>query len=334
MLRRDLIKTLAASTLAATGISSLRAQANAEANPTQPPPQPTQPGFYRFQVGKFECIALNDGIGQMTPIQPTWAPEATAEEVQKALEKHYLPTDRLHVAFNSLVVRTPTETMLVDAGSGARARPRMGWTALQLAAAGIKAEEVTSIFLSHAHGDHLGGLLDEEGRAVFPNAQLHVSRAEWDFWLSESPDFSTSRTPQQQQRNAVELARRVFETLRPTARTFGENDKLGEGLSVIAAHGHTAGHSLLRIQSDGQEMVYLADLAHHPVLMFENPRWTVQFDVNPSAAAETRLRLFAELAAKRTRVHLFHMPFPGVGHIRTTGENSYEWVPEMWTVLG
>lgn len=332
--RRSALKTIALGTLAASATSRLPAQATQPAQIPAAPAKPVSPGFHRFSVGKFEVIALNDGIGRMQPIQPTWAPEGTPDQIKAALEKHFLPTDRLHTAFNALLVRTGKETILLDSGNGGRGQPRTGWLSAQLAAAGVATNEITGLFLSHAHGDHFGGLLDADGKPVFPNAALHVAAAERDFWFSEKPDFSGSHNPGQDRSGAIKGARRVFDTLRSNTTAHAEGATIADGLSLIAAPGHTPGHSGLRIASDGEELLYLADLAHHPVLMFEHPEWTVAFDTHARQAAATRAKLFAELAAKRSRVHLFHMPFPGVGHIRATGADSYEWVPEMWTVLG
>lgn len=329
--RRSALKTLAVGALATAAGTRSHGQSESQA-PTPRPP--VQPGFHRFQVGGFECLALNDGIGRMEPIQPTWAPEGSPEEVKAALEKHFLPTDRLHVAFNALLVRTGKETLLLDTGSGPAAQPRLGWVGAQLAAAGVRPEEITGVVLSHAHGDHLGGLLTADGLPAFPNAALHVSRAELEFWLSPTPDFSGSRLPEQSRQNARESAIRAFEILKPSLQTHPETSRVTEGVSLELAPGHTPGHSVVRLQSDGEELLYLADLAHHPVLMFEHPEWTVAFDIQPAAAAATRKKLFEQLAAARTRVHLFHMPFPGIGRIRSEAEGRFAWVPEMWTVLG
>jgi glyoxylase-like metal-dependent hydrolase (beta-lactamase superfamily II) len=339
--RRAALKSLALTGLAAATASSLRSQSGPAvppapaAAPVQPPPtKPVQPGTWSFKVGEFECIALNDGISRMQPIQPTWAPEASAVQVTEVLRNHFLPTDRLHVAFNALLVRTPKGNYLLDTGSGARARARNnGWLGAHLETLGIAPEAIDGVFLSHAHGDHHGGLLDADGKPVFPKARLFVSAAERDFWMAESPDFSKSRAAPANLANAVAAARRVFETLKPVTETLKDGDSFAEGLQLVSAHGHTAGHSFTRIRSGSEELLFLADLAHHPALMFDNPRWTVLFDVNPGAAAETRAGWFERLAAMRSRVHLFHMPFPGVGHIRRTGEGSFAWVPEPWTVL-
>lgn len=164
--------------------------------PTTTPPTaaPPPPAFYRFNVGDFEATVVSDGFHQFpAPFQPTWAPQAKAGELDAALREAFLPTDRLELAFNVLLVRTGRETVLVDAGSGTQFVPTTGRLLAGMTAAGVRPEDVTAVFLTHAHLDHLGGLLDASGQPVFSRAQYFVAAPEWDFWTAPDPDLSTVR---------------------------------------------------------------------------------------------------------------------------------------------
>lgn len=329
--RRGALRALGLGTAGALlAAAPARAQSGgATAQPSAAPKLP-YPGHYRFAVGKFECVALNDGATQM-PRQPFWAPEAGAGEAEAVLRDWYLDETTLRLAFNALVVRVGGATILLDTGNGAGARGNgLGMTALQLAAAGIAPAEVTHVFISHAHGDHINGLFDGEARA-FPKAEVVFSQTEKAFWTGTAPDMAKSRLPDDPKAGMIAAAQKFFEQTAGYARGLRDGEALADGVTLLAAPGHTPGHALLRLVSDGQELVYLADSAHHPVLMFERPDWTVAFDTNPAQAAATRQALFARMAAERTLVHLFHMPFPGLGHIRAKGA-GFEWVPVMWTV--
>jgi glyoxylase-like metal-dependent hydrolase (beta-lactamase superfamily II) len=116
----------------------------------------------------------------------------------------------------------------------------------------------------------------------------------------------------------IQLAQKTFGSLESEFKRVPAGTSLIDGVGIQAAPGHTPGHTVLRIRSDNQELVHIFDLAHHPVIMFKNPRWTVAFDTNPALAATTRKKLFAEFAANRTRVLGYHLPFPGIGHMLRT----------------
>jgi glyoxylase-like metal-dependent hydrolase (beta-lactamase superfamily II) len=296
------------------------------------PAAPSSPTFFKFAVGDFEAISLYDGTHVMPEFYPTWAPEAKKEEVIAALEHQFLPTDRLYIPFNALVIRTGKDVVLLDSGNGSKARPKLGQVESALAAAGLKPTDITAVFLSHAHADHIGGLLDGSGKPAFPNAPVYTTETESSFWLSSSPDLSKSALPSDAKKGMIAGAQQALDALKSQIKKVKSGDVIVPGLTVQAAPGHTPGHATVKIISSSQELLFLADTAHHPAIMFTNPDWTVAFDANPRLAAETRKKTFSAVATARTRVHLFHMPFPGVGHIRKGPGVSYEWVPEPWNL--
>jgi glyoxylase-like metal-dependent hydrolase (beta-lactamase superfamily II) len=320
----------------ALGIFGLAAVAGAlgiprSANAQASRPATTSPnaGTYRFSVGNLQLTILSDGYANFPATQPSWAPEASAEDLKRALEDAFLPTDQLTLSFNPLLIDNGKDLLLCDTGCGRLFEASTGHLLQQLQLAGYQPDQITAIFLSHAHIDHLGGLLTDEGKSVFGSAEHFVHEQEWSFWTQKSPDLSKLRMDDKTKSDFVQLAQKTFGTLDKSFKRVAPGTKLIDGVVMQAAPGHTPGHTALRIQSDKQELVHIFDLAHHPVIMFRNPAWTVAFDTDPAMAVATRKKMFNEFVENRTRILGYHLPFPGIGHIAKDGD-GFRWVPEAW----
>lgn len=320
-----------------------RGTARSQATVPPVPPKPTAPAanvaavapaVYRFAIGDFEAVAISDGFATAAaPLQPMWAPQAKPAEFEAALQDQFLPTDRIEMAFNVLLVRTGKETVLVDTGSGTLYAPTTGRLLTGLTAAGMRPEDITAVILTHAHVDHFGGLLDAAGRPTFARAQHFVSVPEFDFWTAANPDLSDSRAPAETRKSFIAGAQKHLLTLRDQFKRIepGKPGALPDGFEGILSPGHTAGHLPLRIRSAGQELLHIADTAHHFALMLPHPDWTVAFDADEAQAAASRRKLLETAAAGRTRVFGYHLPFPGLGHLRSDGQGGFPWAPEPWS---
>ncbi|NCQ36266.1 hypothetical protein GW813_14565, partial [bacterium] len=121
--------------------------------------------------------------------------------------------------------------------------------------------------------------------------------------------------------------RNSFDTLQPNLAIHKHGDQiLGGAITILSAPGHTDGHAIYRISSEGETLLHISDLAHNHVLMFENPSWFIDFDHNPQVAIATRKKVFAEIAATRERIYGFHLPWPGLGVVIPNGRKGYQWV--------
>lgn len=303
-----------------------------EAAATPPSLAGAQPAFYRFKVGAFDAIAFNDG-GILPPVDQS--PFGVGEPVESkvaVLRDAYLPVARVNLQFNVLLVRMGTELVLFDAGCGGLFGPAGGRLAAQLAAAGVAPEQITAVFLSHAHADHFGGLLDAENRPVFTRATHFTGRNEFEFWTGANPDVSQLRQSEEGRKGMVQRARGALEALKPRWHFISAGDRVLDGLEIIDAPGHTPGHLAFLISSGGDQLLHFVDAAHHHAITFAKPGWVLAYDVRPELAEATRRRLFDRAAADRLRVFGAHMPFPALGHVKALEGRRYEFVIEPWQV--
>jgi glyoxylase-like metal-dependent hydrolase (beta-lactamase superfamily II) len=286
-----------------------------------------QPGFYRFRIGSFEALALNDGGMATTTNESPFGVGEPKEKVIATLKDSFLPTDKVHIPFNVLVVRIGSELVMIDSGCGSVFGPAGGKLVSNLAAAGVKPEQISAVILSHVHGDHFGGLLDANKEPVFKNAKLFIQRQEHAFWTGSAPDLSAMKLSEESKKGFITSAQTYLTAFKGKWQFISGGDKLLDGIEVIDAVGHTPGHIGLLFSSGSEQLLHFVDAAHNHAISFAHPEWIMAFDAQPQVAIETRKKLFDRAAADRLRVFGAHMPFPALGHVRST-EGHYEFVIE------
>lgn len=307
-----------------------RLLATAETTSGKPAPATlsgSQPGYYRFRIGAFEALALNDGGFAPAVAESPFAIGEPREKVAAVLDDAFLSKEKVSIPFNVLVVRTATDLLMIDAGCGTMFGPAGGRLLSNLAAAGISPEQITGIILTHVHGDHFGGLLDANKEPVFKNAQLFINKAEYDFWTGASPDLSAQLLPEETRKNFIAGAQNCLTALKQRWNLIAPGEKLVEGMEIIDAPGHTPGHIALLFSSGSDSLLHFVDAAHHHAITFAHPDWKLAFDTRPEVATVTRKKLFDRAASERLRVFGGHMPFPALGHIRAAA-NRYEYIIE------
>lgn len=240
--------------------------------------------------------------------------DPNATEIRATLDRHF--GGSFPWSFAPALIRAGRERILFDTGNGFTTGPGRPIAEL-LAEAEIRPSELTAIVISHAHGDHIGGLI-ENGRATFPGVRLLFSREEYAFW---SGAVSSDRYPNED----VAAVRKVFDCYADSIELVdsGSGDLIaqerGVAIRALSAAGHTPGHMGVEISSSGDRLWLLGDASHFLIQLIR-PEWSPVWDADPVAGATTRRRLFEAAARERVLVQVYHYPFPGFGRIVRRGE--------------
>lgn len=283
------------------------------------------PGFFRQTVGELEVTALIDGIYRMDPklIQRT-----KAGELQKALDKAFVsPEGGIPTSINAFLVNTGKQRILVDTGAGKCFGPDKGMVVRNLKAAGYEPSQIDLIVITHLHADHVCGVLDDEGKRLYPNAELRAAQADADFWLDEK---RAAKAPAEMQ-GYFKFARESVAPYKAEGKfkPFAPGEKLAEGLTVEPLAGHTPGHSGYRFTSGKESVLMWGDTIHNAATQFPRLEVVLAFDIDNDAAVAKRRKVFAQAAKDKTWIAGAHLPFPGIGHLRADGK-SYVWVPAQY----
>jgi glyoxylase-like metal-dependent hydrolase (beta-lactamase superfamily II) len=305
--RRALIGAAAVAGAGLAGWPSREAAARAPVLRTQ------VPYFYRFNLGKFQVSVVSDG-----PL-PLGEPSgaflgATKDEIGKMLTDNFLSATNVVLEQNSPVVNTGKNLVLFDTGMGTSKMfgATTGRLPQSLREAGIRPADIDSIVISHAHIDHIGGMADLKGKRLFANATVYMSQADFDFWTNEKGPDSLKAF--------IAHARLNLLPYRDRIKFIKDGEEFLPGITAMAAPGHTVGHTIYMITSEGKSMCFIGDLTHHQVLLVEKPRLEFAYDSDPKQSAATRVKFLTMLAEKKIPLMAYHFPWPGLGHVSKLGD--------------
>ncbi|WP_195481824.1 MBL fold metallo-hydrolase [Klebsiella oxytoca] len=261
------------------------------------------PAFISRQIGDFQVMALSDGSMAASLTLLSGINSDDAQEIQR--HAGIIAPDDIDI--NAYLIRGQGRTILVDAGTGG------GTLAASLQAAGVGAEEIDTVLLTHGHPDHIGGLLDAHGAPCFPNARLHLHPLEAEYWQD---DGMLNRANERGQRNFA-LARR---TLGAWARrlSFLDEREVVPGIRPLWLPGHTPGHCGFRIDSAPQSLLIWGDIVHFPHVQTARPAAAIAFDSDPAQARATRESLLARAASENLLVAGMHLGGSGFAHVLPT----------------
>ncbi len=273
-------------------------------------PKPLPLGKARgFRVGELEGATLLAGTAPRPEPHKIFGLNVSEDEFAAVSAENFIPTDMAQFYFTPTVVKSGDEVVLFDTGLNAAG------TTAALAEAGLAPADITKVVITHMHGDHIGGLMNE-GTPTFANASYVTGQVEYDHWAAAGNERFDG--------NVKPLAEKM---------TFlGDGDSVAPGITAMAAFGHSPGHMTYMLDSGGKQLLLAADLANHYVWSLGYPDWEVKFDMDKTAAAATRRKVLGMLAADRVPMVGYHMPFPGSGFVEARGD-GFRFVPMSYQLL-
>lgn len=214
---------------------------------------------------------------------------------------------------NVTLLEEGTRKILFDVGSGTGFLPGLGALPEQLDLVGITPDQITDVVFTHAHPDHLWGLLDDFDDLMYPEANYHFPAQEFDYWMS---DQAMIDMPEERKVFAVG-ARSRLEVLADQVNPFHFGERILDDIEAVDSRGHTPGHAALVLHRGGDSTMILGDALTHPQVSFARPDILMTLDQDAAQAAQTRKRLLDRLAHEKMRLLGYHLPDDGIGYVES-----------------
>ncbi|MDI3559137.1 MBL fold metallo-hydrolase [Bradyrhizobium sp. Arg816] len=252
--------------------------------------------------GSWRIWSLSDGYVDL----PAESLKHPGNKVGRQIEPPQRDASLVRLSVNCFLFdRSGMDRVLIDCGAGGSWDPSMGHLVEAMAEAGIDASSVTMIALTHAHGDHINGLLMPDGRRAFNDLRKIV--------IGE---------------DAVEefLAEPVLEQFRSLLAPINGGDRLAEHLLAVDIPGHARGHMGYLLNADEDDVLFCGDLIHVPAAQFSRPDLTWTYDDDEAVARATRIKLLQDAANAQTWLAGAHLGRPGIGRVVEEGR-GYAFIP-------
>jgi len=284
-------------------------------------------GYFLQPIGNLKVIALFDGELGLPRSDLLGISSAKANQL---FTENFVPVDehnQIVTDFSAYLVQTPTQNILIDAGTAKCFGPSLGHVPENLKKAGLQPEQIDTILITHAHPDHLCGIT-LDGKMVYPNAKVYLAKADVDYWTSVKNEAKAS-----------DFFKPLFKMTRDALKPYQQAGQLVAfsktsfhvpNVELISTQGHTEGHSSYLIDGkNGQKFLGLGDVVHYAAVQFPYPEASYKPDTDAKRAIAVRKHIFEQAYQNQWWIGAAHVAFPGIGHI---GKNAhgYQWLPAQY----
>ena len=294
--------------LAAMGACSPEPEAT---EPAAAPAQAAHSDIQPFSIGALRATALRDGEMAFPATDPEMSPWRDTAGAAAVLTAAGETDGQVHLSIQPLLVRDGERVVLIDTGAGGQMGTE-GKLIASLRAAGVEPGQVTDVLISHAHGDHVGGLVGTDGRLAFPNAVIRMSAPEWTFAKAGAAEAGAGP---------------LLAAITPKVEIFAPGAQVTPSIKAVALAGHTPGHSGYEIVSGGDRLLYIGDAMHSSLISVQRPELVNGWDADAEAGVRTRQGLLSRGASEDLRIYGVHFPFPGFGRFQRR-DDGFVWIAE------
>ena len=262
-----------------------------------------------IKIGNIKVTVLEDGHLNL--------PKEVLKNISPDIEKSLIDnaeSDLVLSNINTFLVEQNNQKLLVDAGCRDIFGPTCGFFPEQLEKAGTNPEEITDLFFTHLHPDHVGGAITKDGKPVFVNASVKIPEKEIDFWNRD--DFEDVEA---NGKSFADLAKSLLNAYDGKVISVSNEAEIIKNVHVVDLPGHTPGHSGFRIDDANESFINLGDILHVPNIQLENPNISLLFDVDMEQGLKTRKKLFDMVSTDKLLCSGGHMLAPKFGYIEKSG---------------
>lgn len=245
------------------------------------------------------------------------------DELAPILEKYSLDRKRVVPECNVTLVQSGENKILFDVGAGPNFMPTAGKILESLEGTDLSVDDITHVIFTHAHPDHIWGLLDDFDDPVFPNATHMIGKTEWEYWMN--PETVNSIEPSRQA-FAVGAKNRLS-AIEDAVSFFKDGEEILPGIAAHASFGHTPGHMAFEVRSGSDAAMIVGDSIVNHHVAFERPDWHSGSDQDPETGAKTRIALLDKITTDKMQLIGFHLPNGGIGRCERK-DNSYQFISE------
>ena len=276
------------------------------------------PSFTLSQIdlGSATISTISDGAITL-PASLSFDNSMPSSELAVILDDFDLSKDELTRECNLTLYESDTKKVLFDAGAGVDFLSGMGTLVDSLEAIDLSTDDITDVVFTHAHPDHIWGVLDDFDDLTFQNANYHIGRTEWEYWF----DTETVNKVREDRVAMAVGAKRRLEALEGNVNLFDSKDEIVDGIKALLTPGHSPGHMSFEIGRSSQKALVVGDALNNHHVAFRKPEWiSAGLDQDPYLAAETRKKLLEKIVFEQLKIVGFHLPNGGIGHVEKIGE--------------